>query len=88
MLLFQIPRFGRNHLFTNELYTVTRAAISEAYGTVDFTENDKRLPEQAQALADLKFTYVVSCQLYGAHKKSKNTDERSCYTNILNLMLT
>ncbi|KAJ1441429.1 Glycosyl transferase, family 48 [Sesbania bispinosa] len=41
-------------------------AISEGYRTVDFYEKDNRLLEEAQALADLKFTYVVSCQLYSA----------------------
>lgn len=70
------------------LYIVSNAAISEGYRTVDFYEKDKRLLEEAQALADLKFTYVVSCQLYGAHKKSKDKKERSSYNNILNLMLT
>lgn len=43
---------------------------------------------RSQALADLKFTYVVSCQVYGAQKKSSDLRERSCYINILNLMLT
>ncbi|XP_004499983.1 callose synthase 7 [Cicer arietinum] len=62
--------------------------ISEAYWTVGYNEKDKRLLEQAKALADLKFTYVVSCQLYGSQKKSKNTFDRSCYNNILNLMVT
>ncbi|XP_021300707.1 callose synthase 7-like [Herrania umbratica] len=44
--------------------------------------------EHAQALADMKFTYVVSCQLYGTQKKSADSRDRSCYLNILNLMLT
>ncbi|XP_022774628.1 putative callose synthase 6 isoform X2 [Durio zibethinus] len=44
--------------------------------------------EQAQALANMKFTYIVSCQVYGAQKKSTNARDRSCYLNILNLMLT
>ncbi|KAK7316697.1 hypothetical protein RJT34_00353 [Clitoria ternatea] len=62
-------------------------ALSEGFRTVDFSEKNKRLLEEAQALADLKFTYVVSCQLYGSQKKSKDNSIRSCYTNILNLML-
>ncbi|CAL5202065.1 unnamed protein product [Lathyrus oleraceus] len=62
--------------------------ISEGYRTVEINDRDKRLLEQAKALADLKFTYVVSCQLYGSQKKSKNTFDRSCYNNILNLMVT
>ncbi|KAK7284965.1 hypothetical protein RJT34_19719 [Clitoria ternatea] len=50
-------------------------------------EGSRASLDQAQALAELKFTYIVSCQLYGAHKKSKNNKERRCYTDILNLML-
>lgn len=43
--------------------------------------------DQAQALADLKFTYIVSCQVYGAQKKSSNHRDQVCYNNILKLML-
>ncbi|KAK7256070.1 hypothetical protein RIF29_29503 [Crotalaria pallida] len=64
-------------------------AIFGGYRKLDLFEKDKRTHfDRAQALADLKFTYVVSCQLYGSQKKSKNNQERSRYTNILNLMLT
>ncbi|KAK3183402.1 hypothetical protein Dsin_030688 [Dipteronia sinensis] len=56
------------------------------YRTVESSEGD--LKSRAQALADMKFTYVVSCQVYGAQKKSDDPRERSCYSNILNLMLT
>ncbi|KHM99634.1 Callose synthase 7 [Glycine soja] len=63
-------------------------ALSEGYRTMDSYEKNKKLLEEAQAMADLKFTYVVSCQVYGSQKKSKNTRDRSCYTNILSLMLT
>ncbi|KAE9618026.1 putative 1,3-beta-glucan synthase [Lupinus albus] len=63
-------------------------AIFGGYRKMDLYEKDKRMHfDRAQALADLKFTYVVSCQLYGSQKKSKNPQERSRYTNILNLML-
>lgn len=41
----------------------------------------------SQAIADIKFTYVVSCQVYGAQKKSADPQERGRYLNILNLML-
>jgi len=51
-------------------------------------DTNKKLIEDAKAMADLKFTYVVSCQVYGSQKKSKNPRDRSCYYNILNLMLT
>jgi hypothetical protein len=43
---------------------------------------------RAKAIADIKFTYVVSCQLYGVHKTSKDSREKGLYENILNLMLT
>nr|KYP52240.1 Callose synthase 7 [Cajanus cajan] len=62
-------------------------ALSEGYRP-DSVDKNKKLLEEAQAMADLKFTYVVSCQMYGSQKKSKNIRDRSCYTNILNLMLT
>ncbi|XP_059452724.1 callose synthase 7-like isoform X2 [Corylus avellana] len=41
----------------------------------------------AQALADLKFTYVVSCQVYGNQKKSDDPKDQNCYLNIRNLLL-
>lgn len=51
-------------------------------------KDQKAFFDRAQALVDLKFTYVVSCQIYGAQKKSDDARDRSCYSNILNLMLT
>ncbi|XP_027339849.1 callose synthase 7 [Abrus precatorius] len=63
-------------------------ATSEGRQAMDFYDKNKKPLEHAQALADLKFTYVVSCQLYGTQKKSKNLAERNCYTNILNLIIT
>lgn len=52
---------------------------------------DENYPDQsgahALAIADMKFTYVVSCQVYGIQKKSTEARDRSCYSNILNLML-
>eukprot|EP00257_Ricinus_communis_P020162 XP_015579333.1 callose synthase 7 [Ricinus communis] len=56
--------------------------------TKESNEQDQMKDEHAQALADLKFTYVVSCQIYGAQKKATDSAQRSCYSNILNLMLT
>jgi hypothetical protein len=43
--------------------------------------------EMAQAIADIKFTYVVSCQVYGMQKTSKDSKDKSRYQNILNLMI-
>lgn len=90
MLFFKFKslRLDGNGSFMNVLCTLSNAGISEGYRTVEINDRDKRLLEQAKALADLKFTYVVSCQLYGSQKKSKNTFDRSCYNNILNLMVT
>ncbi|KAL7129205.1 hypothetical protein ABFS83_13G048900 [Erythranthe nasuta] len=63
-------------------------AIFGGYRAIDINHRDYRiLKEKAQALADMKFTYVVSCQVYGAQKKSSDAQDRSCYVNILNLML-
>ncbi|XP_039009301.1 LOW QUALITY PROTEIN: callose synthase 7-like [Hibiscus syriacus] len=42
---------------------------------------------RVQALPDLKFTYVVSCQIYGAMKHSDDSHDQSCQRGILNLML-
>ncbi|KAK4487157.1 hypothetical protein RD792_006474 [Penstemon davidsonii] len=64
-------------------------AIFGGYRAIDINHRDYRvLKERAQALADLKFTYVVSCQVYGAQKKSSKEEDRNCYVDILNLMLT
>ncbi|XP_042424406.1 callose synthase 7-like isoform X1 [Zingiber officinale] len=49
--------------------------------------NQDHILARALAIADMKFTYVVSCQVYGIQKKSTEARDRSCYTNILNLML-
>ncbi|KAM1768097.1 hypothetical protein ACFX12_046109 [Malus domestica] len=62
------------------------------YQTSGLSENDEQAEQafldRAQALADLKFTYVLSCQVYGAQKNSNEARDRSCYTNILKLMQT
>ncbi|KAM7263099.1 hypothetical protein ACFE04_000782 [Oxalis oulophora] len=64
-------------------------AFFGGYRTMDLNQGDNRtFFDRAQALANLKFTYVVSCQVYGAQKKSDDPRDRSCYTNILNLMVT
>ncbi|RDX92548.1 Callose synthase 7, partial [Mucuna pruriens] len=62
--------------------------LSKGFQTMDSHDKNAKLLKDAQAMANLKFTYVVSCQVYGSQKKSKNTRDRNCYTNILNLMLT
>ncbi|XP_062105737.1 callose synthase 7-like [Humulus lupulus] len=63
-------------------------AIFSGYRTLELSDADqKAFSDRAQALADLKFTYVVSCQLYGVQKKSNDPRDQSCYTSILKLML-
>ncbi|ONM41651.1 Callose synthase 7 [Zea mays] len=57
----------------------------QGYGLADL---DTAKAARSKAIADIKFTYVVSCQLYGVHKTSKDSRERGLYENILNLMLT
>ncbi|GAB2285087.1 Callose synthase 7 [Dionaea muscipula] len=65
------------------------SAIFEGYRTIDRSDlHNKAIFDYSQALTDLKFTYVVSCQVYGAQKKSSDARDRSCASNILNLMLT
>ncbi|XP_043687669.1 callose synthase 7-like [Telopea speciosissima] len=61
-------------------------AIFGGYRTVDHREQTA-LATHSEAVADMKFTYVVSCQIYGQQKKSSEARDRSCYQNILNLML-
>ncbi|PQQ03476.1 callose synthase 7 isoform X2 [Prunus yedoensis var. nudiflora] len=71
------------------LETAGDSAIFGGYHTMELNENDeKAFLDRAQALADLKFTYVVSCQMYGAQKISPEARDKSSYTNILKLMLT
>ncbi|XP_023736557.1 callose synthase 7 isoform X2 [Lactuca sativa] len=62
--------------------------IFTGFRTLNMTHHHMYLKERASAMADLKFTYVVSCQIYGAQKKSSEERDQRCYTNILNLMLT
>lgn len=64
------------------------AATNGGYLPSESNEDDqKTFSDRARALADLKFTYVVSCQVYGNQKKSSESRDRSCYNNILQLML-
>lgn len=52
----------------------------------DQAEEEKRqrsMSAQLEAIADMKFTYVATCQIYGNQKQSG--DRRA--TDILNLMV-
>ncbi|GLT26327.1 hypothetical protein SLA2020_014050 [Shorea laevis] len=64
-------------------------AIFGGYRTWEPSEQEHgAFMDRAEALASLKFTYVISCQVYGTQKKSANARDHSCYTNILKLMIT
>lgn len=60
----------------------------EGYKAIELNEEqmkeERSLWAQCQAVADMKFTYVVSCQQYGIHKRSG--DHRA--QDILRLMTT
>ncbi|GMH10939.1 hypothetical protein Nepgr_012780 [Nepenthes gracilis] len=65
------------------------SAIFSGYRTIDRSDvHNKGIFDYSQALTDLKFTYVVSCQVYGSQKKSGDARDWSCANNILNLLLT
>ncbi|KAJ4898500.1 putative callose synthase 6 [Raphanus sativus] len=64
----------------NSKFSVHQAMVSN-------DKHQKAFLESAKAQAELKFTYVFSCQVYGNQKKSGDIHNRSCYTNILQLML-
>lgn len=48
--------------------------LMEGYKAIELNEDqmkgERSLWTQCQAVADMKFTHVVSCQLYGIHKRS------------------
>lgn len=48
------------------------------------SKSEGSLWAQCQAVADMKFTYVVSCQQYGIHKRSGDARAK----DILRLMTT
>lgn len=62
--------------------------LMEGYKAIETSEDqikgERSLLTQCQAVADMKFTYVVSCQLYGIQKRSG--DQRA--QDILRLMTT
>lgn len=56
----------------NECYK--RADLMEGYKAIedsdDNSKGERSLWTQCQAVADMKFSYVVSCQQYGIDKRS------------------
>uniref|UniRef100_J3L0R0 1,3-beta-glucan synthase n=1 Tax=Oryza brachyantha TaxID=4533 RepID=J3L0R0_ORYBR len=67
--------------------TLTRTVKLERRRTVESSQEGWASSDLARAIADIKFTYVVSCQIYGMQKASKDPKDKACYLNILNLML-
>ncbi|OWM88549.1 hypothetical protein CDL15_Pgr002316 [Punica granatum] len=59
----------------------TDQEIIEGYDSVD--REDRELSAQLDALADLKFTYVVSCQMFGSQKVSGDPH----FKDVLELMI-
>ncbi|XP_044410314.1 putative callose synthase 6 isoform X3 [Triticum aestivum] len=55
--------------------------------TSSHQEGGSNIVDMAMAITDIKFTYVVSCQVYGMQKVSKDPRDKAHYLNILNLMI-
>jgi len=67
-------------------YVITSVLVSldlmEGYRAMEVMSEDSQLMTQCKAIADMKFTYVVSCQQYGIQKRSNEP----CAHDILGLM--
>ena len=67
-------------------YVITSVLVSldlmEGYRATEVMPEDSQLMTQCKAIADMKFTYVVSCQQYGIQKRSNEP----CAHDILRLM--
>lgn len=80
---------ARRNPFDLQIIYFSFTAIFDGFRAIDLNAPEHRAwVDILRARADLKFTYVVSCQVYGAQKISNDPRDRSAYTNILNLMLT
>ncbi|MCO5569809.1 hypothetical protein L7F22_023523 [Adiantum nelumboides] len=75
-----LARTVRGMMYYNK--AIELQAFMEASGTLD--ENERN--SMAKALAALKFTYVVSCQVYGEQKTSSRKEERAKAKDIQHLM--
>ncbi|KAF0902192.1 hypothetical protein E2562_014435 [Oryza meyeriana var. granulata] len=56
--------------------------LMKGYRATELMSEDSQLMTQCKAIADMKFTYVVSCQQYGIQKRSGE----ACAHDILRLM--
>uniref|UniRef100_M8C7W7 1,3-beta-glucan synthase n=1 Tax=Aegilops tauschii TaxID=37682 RepID=M8C7W7_AEGTA len=64
--------------------TLTRTDLMEGFRAADILSEESHLLTQSKAVADMKFTYVVSCQSYGIQKRSGDARAQ----DILRLMTT
>lgn len=85
MFLSAVPQHSDLSNFNLDFPSV----LLDGYKAVELTSEEQGKVErslwaQCQAVADMKFTYVVSCQQYGIHKRSG--DPRA--QDILKLMTT
>ncbi|PNT72150.1 hypothetical protein BRADI_2g40441v3 [Brachypodium distachyon] len=55
------------------------AKLERQKTTASYQEGGSIVDTAALAIADIKFTYVVSCQVYGMHKISKDAKEKEIY---------
>uniref|UniRef100_A0A0E0Q2X1 1,3-beta-glucan synthase n=1 Tax=Oryza rufipogon TaxID=4529 RepID=A0A0E0Q2X1_ORYRU len=65
-----------------ELQAFLDMAKDDGYRATELMSEDSQLMTQCKAIADMKFTYVVSCQQYGIQKRSGE----ACAHDILRLM--
>lgn len=72
--LFIYMYFGYHFFFFVWLSYYIWADLMEGYKAIENSDDNSRgersLWTQCQAVADMKFTYVVSCQQYGIDKRS------------------
>lgn len=71
---------------TNSLFDFLSSDLMEGFRAADLlSESDEsQLLTHCKAIADMKFTYVVSCQQYGIQKRSGDPHAQ----DILRLMTT
>lgn len=64
------PGHGHEHIFT--FITFFPVPIVDGYSQASIlTSEGFELSRESRAQADIKFTYVVSCQIYGQQKQRK-----------------
>lgn len=71
-------------LVVNVLAELMKGYKAAEFNTEEDLRNERSLLAQCQAVADMKFTYVVSCQQYGIQKRSRDARAQ----DILRLMTT